>query len=296
MRVTSKRKGSSKTASSRFAELYQSTTLSPAFTARPPISVSRVTVRRKWITGLAQRTISSIAVGAMRSKSAAHLRRSSGWSLSAFMPWLIALRVVSLPATTSSTKKDASSAWVSASPSISAERSWLVRSSVGLFSRSAASSFMIPVSSWPAWSAAAIGLSPGATYSGSPRPSTTFVFSKTKAVWLSGMPMRSQTISSGSGAAISVTKSHSPFSITRSTVRAARCCTLASMRPSARGVKPRETMRRSRPWRGSSMLIIEPKNSLNDSGRSGIWLPFPEQKRSALRLACSTSACRASAQ
>ena len=43
--------------------------------------------------------------------------------------------------------------------------------------------------------------------------------------------------------------------------RAATRCTSSSTRCSMRGVKPRETMRRSRAWRGSSMLIIEPKNS-----------------------------------
>ena len=58
------------TASSRLAELYQITTLSPAAIGCPPISVSAVAVRRKWITGDAHRTISSTAVGATPSKSA----------------------------------------------------------------------------------------------------------------------------------------------------------------------------------------------------------------------------------
>ena len=56
-------------------------------------------------------------------------------------------------------------------------------------------------------------------------------------------------------------------------------------------MKPRETMRRSRPWRGASMLIIDPKNSRNGSGKSGMFVPCPEQKISGLRLASSTSAC-----
>ena len=101
--------GRSKTASSRFAELYHSTTFSPSRISCPRNSVSRVAVRRKWITGVAQRTISSTAVGATRSKSASHSARCSGCSLNAFMPWLIALRVVSLPATTSRTKNEPSS-------------------------------------------------------------------------------------------------------------------------------------------------------------------------------------------
>ena len=87
----------------------------------PPSSVSRVAVRRKWITGDAQRTISSTAVGATPSKSAAqHRALRRGGRESAFMPWLIALRVVSLPAATSSTKNEASSWSVSVSPSTSA--------------------------------------------------------------------------------------------------------------------------------------------------------------------------------
>ena len=137
---------------------------------------------------------------------------------------------------------------------------------------------------------------PSGTYSGSPRPRITFVFSNTNFVWLSGMPIMSQMISSGSGAAISVTKSHVPLSITRSMVCLARRWTSASSLPSARGVKPRETMRRSRPCFGSSMLIIEPKNSLKFSGRSAIWLPLPEQNSSASRLAASTSRCLVSDQ
>ena len=50
------------------------------------------------MTGVAQRTISSTAVGATPSKSAIHMRCWSGWSVSACIPWLMALRVVSLPA------------------------------------------------------------------------------------------------------------------------------------------------------------------------------------------------------
>src|SRR5439155_10036961 len=50
VRVTSKREGSGQNASSRFAEVYQRTTLSPARIACPPSSRSPVAVRRKWIT------------------------------------------------------------------------------------------------------------------------------------------------------------------------------------------------------------------------------------------------------
>ena len=86
------------------------TTLSPARIVWPPSSMSRVAVRRKWITGVAQRTISSTAVGAT-AREVGHPRRgaASGKSVSAFMPWLMALRVVSLPATTSRMKNEPNS-------------------------------------------------------------------------------------------------------------------------------------------------------------------------------------------
>ena len=48
--------GSSNTSSSRFAEMYQMLTLSPALISWPRISVSLVTLRRKYMTGDAQRT------------------------------------------------------------------------------------------------------------------------------------------------------------------------------------------------------------------------------------------------
>ena len=70
--------GASKTASSRFAELYHMTTFSPARIGWPAIVVSAVAVRRKWMTGVAQRTISSTAVGATVSKSSIQRRRCCG--------------------------------------------------------------------------------------------------------------------------------------------------------------------------------------------------------------------------
>ena len=62
------------------------------------------------------------------------------------------------------------------------------------------------------------------------------------------------------------------------------------------GVKARDTIRRSRACRGSSMLIIEPKYSLNSTGRSTRLVdPAAEENTSAFRLASTTSACRTSA-
>ena len=54
----------------------------------------------------------------------------------------------------------------------------------------------------------------------------------------------------------------------------------------------RETMRRNRAWRGSSRLIIDPKNSRNSGGMSPMLVPFPLQNSSGCRLASTTSAWR----
>ena len=79
------------------------TTLSPSLICLPPISRSRVAVRRKWYTGEAQRNISSTA-GWIRLGSSCSLRSWSWFSISASIDWLMACRVVSLPAMTRSRK------------------------------------------------------------------------------------------------------------------------------------------------------------------------------------------------
>ena len=66
---------------------------------------------------------------------------------------------------------------------------------------------------------------PSGVYSGSPSPRIRFERSKTQSRCDAGMPIMSQMIQSGSGAEISMTKSHSPFSATRSTVAFAARCT-----------------------------------------------------------------------
>ena len=74
---------------------------------------------------------------------------------------------------------------------------------------------------------------------------------------------------------------------------AATRCTSPSNFLIIRGVNARDTIRRSRAWRGSSMLIIDPKYSLNSAGRSGIEVaPLPEENTSGSLLAATTSACR----
>ena len=77
---------------------------------------------------------------------------------------------------------------------------------------------------------------------------------------------------------------------------AARCDVRSSNFASIFGVNARDTIRRSRACRGSSMLIIEPKYSLNSAGRSYMLVaPAAEENTAGFRLASATSACRTSA-
>ena len=127
------------------------------------------------MTGVAQRMISSTALGATPSRSSSQRRRWSGKSVSAFMPWLMALRVVSLPATTRSTKKEPNSSGVRLCPSTSAWEMVVVMSSRGWRSRSARRSWAYCAQLLGGGDQAAV-ISP--PYSGSLAPSTTLVLSK----------------------------------------------------------------------------------------------------------------------
>ena len=84
------------------------------------------------VTGDATRTISSTAVGVTPSRSSCQIRRWSGFCDSRFIPWLIAVRVVSLPATARRMKNGAISCGASMSSPTSLWTSADVRSSVGL--------------------------------------------------------------------------------------------------------------------------------------------------------------------
>ncbi len=96
-----------------------------------------------------------------------------------------------------------------------------------------------------------------------------------------GMPIISQMIFSGSRAATLGTKSHGPVASRSSTIAAAARRTSSSNFAISRGLNARETIRRSRACRGSSMLIIEPKYSLKSAGRSMMFVaPRPEQNTS----------------
>ncbi len=103
----------------------------------------------------------------------------------------------------------------------------------------------------------------------------------------------SQMIFSGSLAATWDTKSHGPVASRSSTIAVAARRTSSSNLATIRGVNVRETIRRSRACLGSSMLIIEPKYSLNSAGRSAMLVaPRPEENTSGCLLASTTSAYR----
>ena len=105
-----------------------------------------------------------------------------------------------------------------------------------------------------------------------------------------------EMIFSGSRAATWATKSPGPAASSSSTIWAAVRCTSASNRAIILGVNARDTIRRSRACRGSSMLIIEPKYSLYSAGRSTMLVaPRAEENSSGCRLASVTSACRTKA-
>ena len=107
------------------------------------------------------------------------------------------------------------------------------------------------------------------------------LLARTMSYWSPGMPIMSQMILSGSLAATFGTKSHGPVATRSSTTEAATRRTSSSNLAISRGLNARDTIRRSRACLGSSMLIIEPKYSLNSAGRSGMLVaPFPEQNTS----------------
>ncbi len=110
------------------------------------------------------------------------------------------------------------------------------------------------------------------------------------------MPIISQMIFRGSRAETCSTKSQGPVSISSSTIAAAVRCTSSSNLLIIFGVNARDTIRRSRACRGSSMLIIEPKYSLNSTGRSTMLVdPRAEENSSGWRLASVMSAWLTSA-
>ena len=137
------------------------------------------------------------------------------------------------------------------------------------------------------------------TNSGSPTPRMVFVQLKIISSSDSGMPIMSQIICKGIRAATSCTKSHC-FSGKRSNMRsitaAERTRTDSSSAVISFGVNPFETMERKRKCLGSSMLIMEPKNSLISCGKSPMFEPCPLQNTCGFRLTCQMSSWRVSAR
>jgi hypothetical protein len=234
--------------------------------------VSWVAVRRIQVTGVAQRTISSTAVGAPASKSDCQISRCSGLPVSATRPWLIALRVVSLPATASRMKNEPISWSDSRSPSTSACASAVTRSWRGCCRRSCASSDSRPDSAAPEPSSAVAMFAPSGTYSGSCAPRITFECRNTSSQRSCGMPIIAQMTSSGTRAATCATKSPGPAATRSSTTDRVTRTMSASIRATIRGLNARATIRRSRRCRGASMLIIDPKYSRNSGGRSKMFV------------------------
>ncbi len=217
-RPASKRYGSAKTSSSKLAEPYQTTTLSPSRIVSPRSSTSQVAVRRKCSTGQPQRRISSAPVFQASSGSRRIRSHSNGCSISASIPCAIACRVVSFPATTSRRNIVSNSRSVSRSPSISAWTSRDTRSSRGSSRRCAAIA-------WPySKSSSAAGLRNGTSRycslsgeSGSTSAKSGSVFAISRSpqstslpVSDSGTPSRRQSTRIGSSFAISSMKSNSP--------------------------------------------------------------------------------------
>ena len=168
------------------------------------------------------------------------------------MPWLMALRVVSLPAADSRMKNDPISDDVRRSPLTSARTRLVVRSSVGRARRSSASA--TPYSPSPVDGADDVSKSPAT--SSSPAPRIIDVHRKTFSSSSSGMPIMSQMICSGNGPAIDLHEiapgRRDALRTMSATSRRARSRTLSSMRASTFGVNARLTIARSRRWRGSS--------------------------------------------
>ena len=174
-----------------------------------------------------------------------------------------------------------------------------MRSSVGFLRREAPSSATMPCKSPPATSSASMTFCGSAweRYSSSPAPRMMFERVKIVSYSLGGMPIMSQMILRGSRAATSITKSPPPLARISSRISAATRCTSSSIFLSIFGVNAALTILRIRAWRGSSILIIEPKKSFMNSGISAMEVaPLPEQNNAAFLEISRISAYLVTAQ
>jgi hypothetical protein len=220
-----------------------------------------VAVRRMNVTGDATRTISSDgARGDTLEVVLPDPAAGPGFCDSRFIPWLMPVRVVSLPATARRMKNGAISCGVSMSlPEVVVDE---LRGEVvgGSARRSSASSFMRLVSCMPTRRSAVITSRPPRK-SGSPPPRITLVASST--VWnsLRGMPIMSQITSSGNGCDMTSTRSTSPCSQKPSITSVQIVSTESSTPCSWRGRERAGHDAALAGVAGSSMLMNDPKNS-----------------------------------
>ena len=209
----------------------------------------------------------------------------------------MAFRVVSLPATTRRMKNDPNSCAVSRSPSTSAAIIADVMSSVGF--RSAALPECLGVGEHRERRVQELVVGAWRT-PGRRRRGWCSSTRRSASCRSAGMPIIEQMISSGNGPAKHFTKSavRSGWSaIIRSTSSEAWIFTWSSTAAMCFGVKPFDTIERSRKCFGSSIEIIDPKNSLSSWFRSPMLTPpRPEQNSSGFRLACQTSSWRVTAK
>ena len=221
--------------------------------------------------------------------------RWSGKSVNARRAWLVVWRVVSLPATDSSTKNAPISSGSSRSPSTSVCTSALIRSSPGSSARWSAISRATAVSSSTPRKFISSGSRPART-SGSFQPTSSSALWRTVSRSSSGTPIISEMVIIGRRWATSLTKSHSPSGATSSTIRRAWSAICSSMRFTCRGVKAAFTSPRTFVWRGASIARKDIEaSSISGSASSNI-TPSPEQNVSGLRLTSRTSWWRTTAQ
>ncbi len=231
--------GSSKTSSSRFAEMYQRLILSPALIVLlAQLEVLRgvapeVHDRRRPAQDLLGGALDVAGRGPTTSRS-----HWSGCSRNAFMPWAMALRVVSLPATDSSRKNRLKSMSDSDSPSTSA----LEQRGDDVVARLLAV-LLGQLLGVHEHLDLGVERSPPRTPSTRGPRSRSCGCDHSKILWRSscGTPMSSAITSSGSSAAMSTTKSDSPLAsvLSRMPLVSSRMC--SSIWPIIRGVKPRFT-------------------------------------------------------
>ncbi len=211
------------------------------------------------------------------------------------MPWVIELRVVSLPATASMITKKPNSSSESFSPSMSAWISAVTMSSVGFLPRSSAICIAYMISSIEDCA----GSTSANSGSSPPVISLDQRNSLSRSSW--GTPSSPAMACNGSSQLTCSTKSPLPSAAAVLAMFSARCASSSSSRPIARGVNPREMILRNRVWCGASMLSITLRCNSTFSrvisfGQIGI-APFCQLEKTSLRRDTSlTSSCLVTSQ